>query len=316
MNISDYQKPYLLDSKSFETIYRDIKEEQFSGKYPPTTGQKIAIFTAGQPGSGKTTLKNELLGTDRQKYFIEINTDEVRKYHPQYIALLSDPENFARAGWLVNPDSVKWCSRLASEATQKEYSLLFDMTFAGNVEGYLDMMKKHKEKGYRNELQILAVNPHISRLGIHLRYETQVNNEGYGRFVSMQSHDTNFENLNYNILKAVESGLLDSVGIYSRKIYRTPEGNIANNAIQLIHEDNRSGKLMDSQKIIASISKEQNRSFSQLEREYLSHRSKQVEDLIKSRNGDPFKFNKNMQGLKEILSTKGPSIQNFNKRKL
>lgn len=301
MSVNDSQKPYALSKLDSDTIYNVIKNEAFLSKQLPATDARVAFFTAGQPGSGKTTLRDYLLEEGKEKYTIEINTDDVRKYHPDYENLLRDPINFAKAGYLVNPDCVEWCSRLSRDAVKEGFNVLYDMTFAGNVDNYLKMIEQHKLNKYRVELHVLAVNPDISKLGIQLRFEGQLKKYGVGRFVSMQSHDTNYNGLKGNIQKALDSGLINQVAAYSRKIDRGPDGQIVNNAVKLIH---RSEKEYDSNSVLRAISLEQNRAFTPVEKSYLKMRFEQVLDLIYARNGNPDSFLSNSESLLKKIDNK------------
>ena len=51
MDIEDSQKPYLLNPKLHDSIYRDIMEHTFAGlEKPPTSDNRQAIYLAAQPG--------------------------------------------------------------------------------------------------------------------------------------------------------------------------------------------------------------------------------------------------------------------------
>lgn len=300
MNISDSQKPYLLSKADNDLIFQVILEEAFSSKQRPS--HRVAYFTAGQPGSGKTTLRDFLLENGKDRSTIEINTDNVRKYHPAYEQLLQHPSEFARAGYLVNPNSAEWCARLSEKAAKEGYCVLHDMTFAGNVELYMQMMKQqYKANDYRVELHALAVNPSVSRLGIHLRYERQLQTDGVGRFVSMASHDANYQALNGNIEKATASGIIDHVSVYSRSILRQTDGTIVNNAVKQIYSEEKAN--MRAAQITGVMHSEQTRPFSSIEKAYLNGRVNQVHSLIEFRNGDKGQFlEDSAKLLKEISS--------------
>ncbi len=295
--LSENQKPYKLSDEIHYQIYNNIRDVYLFDKEKPL--EKIAIFLAGQPGSGKTTLRNSIYQDYDTRFIVEINTDDIRNFHPKYKDLQKDPDNYKRAGWLVNPDSVSWASNLSEDAIKREYSVLYDMTFAGNVDIYQNMMKNNRESGYKNELHVLAVNPEISRLGTHLRYENQLKDKGVGRAVSIISHDANFNNLNGNIKSAIESGLVDRVCIYSRMIFRDHSGEIKNNAVERLYDSNIEG--FDTRKMIDVVKKEHTRPFNGLEKEYLSNKYDQAKELISQRNGDLLEFTSNLKGLKEKL---------------
>ena len=305
MQPSDRQLPYVLSDRQNQAIYEIVKNDLLE---PLKTADKqpVAFFLAGQPGSGKTILRNHLLGdTNIQRSTLVINTDELREYHPAYRELLADPVNFASAPYLVNPDSVKWAERLRTDAIKGGYNLLFDVTLGGNHEHYVNSMNELKALNYKVYVAVLAVKPELSRLGIHLRYERQLEAEGSGRFVNMDVHNKNYKMLTENlgaIMKAVD---LDAIAVYKRKVYEQGD-QLLNNAVESIVGTDKSPKNHDASVyndvIIDAITKERDREWTNLEKDYLKIRIDQVEQLLKNRGGDLSVFKEDIKDLIAVVA--------------
>jgi hypothetical protein len=296
MKIDESQKPYLLDSSLHNKIYTDIKEQLFSnlGK-PPAAENKIAVYLAAQPGSGKTSLRNYLIGElDIANKSIVLNTDELRDYHPFYNALQSDPKLYAKAPYLVNPDASGWYEKLQMEAANSGYNLIIDSTLGGNVDNYAASMNKRLSEGYKPSLHILAINRELSKLGIYLRYENQMKNKGIGRFVSMLSHDTNYNNLVPNIDFLLKNIPWQRVDIFTRHI----DENNAGNAVRLMLSSHNA---INNTEIINQIKAEHTRHWTDIEKEYLKYRINQVDAMISARNGNPEQFRNDMRDLIQLL---------------
>lgn len=287
MQPSDRQIPYLLSDQENAAIYSIIKNDLLEPLKPSESKTPMAFFLAAQPGSGKTILRNHLLGDSNfQSSTLVINTDELREYHPAYRELLSHPINFASAPYLVNPDSVKWAEQLRKDGISGGYNLLFDVTLGGNAEHYIKSMQDLKLLDYNVFIAVLAVKSELSRLGIHLRYERQLANEGSGRFVNMNVHDANYNNLPKNLEEVMRMVDLDGIAVYKRKVFEY-NNQLVNNAVESIVGSDKRPKDFDSSLysdvIIKAIDEERNRPWTDLEKEYLKIRIAQVEDLLKNR---------------------------------
>lgn len=300
MQPSDRQIPYLLSDQDNAAIYSLIKDNLFE-PLKPSQGNKMAFYLSAQPGSGKTTLRNHLLSDSSfQSSTLIINTDELREYHPAYRELLSHATNYASAPYLVNPDSVKWTEQLRKDGIAGGYNLLFDVTLGGNPEHYIKSMQDLKSLDYKVFVAVLAVKSELSRLGIHLRYERQLANEGSGRFVNMNVHDANYNNLVKNLVEIMNVVDLDAIAVYKRKVFEH-NNQLVNNAVESIVGSDRRPKDYDSliynDVIINAINEERNRPWTDLEKEYLKMRIEQVEDLLKKRGGDLSIFREDIKAI-------------------
>lgn len=305
MQPSDRQLPYLLSDQDNAAIYSLIKDNLFES-LKPSQGHRMAFYLSAQPGSGKTTLRNHLLSDSNfQSSTLIINTDELREYHPAYRELLSHPTNYASAPYLVNPDSVKWTEQLRKDGIAAGYNLLFDVTLGGNPEHYIKSMQDLKALDYKVFVAVLAVKSELSRLGIHLRYERQLANEGSGRFVNMNVHDANYNNLTKNLVEIMNVVDLDAIAVYKRKVFEH-NNQLVNNAVESIVGSDKRPKDYDtalySDVIIKAIDEERNRPWTELEKEYLKMRIEQVEDLLKNRGADLAVFREDIKPIIEAIN--------------
>jgi hypothetical protein len=301
MEVQESQKPYLLAPKQHDSIYQDIREHIFAGlEKPPTTDNRQAIYLAAQPGSGKTTLRIHLMyemGIANNS--IVLNSDELREYHPAYFTLQSDALNYAKAPYLVNPDANGWYNRLQAEASSKGYNLVYDSTLGGNANDYAVSMQKRISEGYKTSLHVLAINSDLSRLGIYLRYETQLLKKGNGRFVSMKAHDINYNNLVPNLSYLLDEISWEKVGVYTRHV-KEKDGIITHNAVKPIYNCTAP---VDKDKMLSVIIDERQKAWTTAEKAYLKFRIDQVESLIIKRGGKLEMFRNDLGNLIKSLDS-------------
>lgn len=243
-----------------------------------------AVFLGGQPGAGKTKMRD--LASDEIPSVL-INGDDLREYHPMYESLkLSDP---ARASYLVNEDVSLWMKRLIRQTAEEKRNIIIDGTFGNNDQNMLaDTMRSYKERGYDVELWVIAVPAEFSKLGIYLRNELQIKNTGAGRFVSMKVHDVNYKNLPANIRMAVTSKLAEKVRIFGRTVEKS-EGKFVNNKVHMLCSLDKNGK--DYENAADLFLKARNEPFTPELKQYYSIRLKEVKELIENRINEAMKEN-------------------------
>lgn len=300
MNEEDFQaakEAHQLPENQSERTYQDIRRVFLRGLIP-VNEKPQAFFLAAQPGSGKTVLRGEILRTSGLvQSTAVINTDDLREFHPAYRTLLTHPIDFALASAIVDPDAVKWSVQLRKEAIAKRLNVLFDVTLGGNAENFVKIIDHLNGVGYDLTISVLAVNPALSRLGIHLRFERQLATQNAGRFVSMQVHDRNFKNLLPNLSLIASTCTLKAVDVYKRKVTQE-NGQFMNNSVEKILEVRGDFIKPKLDSIIKAIEVEREREWTQTEKYYLEFRVSQVKDLLKERGASPEGF---LKDIKDIL---------------
>ncbi|TAE31645.1 MAG: GNAT family N-acetyltransferase [Cytophagales bacterium] len=195
----------------------------FSGKRGDKTELKSithkpkAIFLGGQSGSGKSKLADfEYSQFSKSGGAVVVNSDELREYHPQFENL--QQTQFDKASFLVNPDTVKWQQKLIAATAESGRNLILDGTLEGTPDPILQTMQQLRERGYTIQLSILAVPAVSSRLGIYKRYENQIEREGQGRWVGMETHDRLYAQIPQTITLLETEQAIDRIHIYGRSI--------------------------------------------------------------------------------------------------
>lgn len=301
---SERQQPFLLTAAESSEIYSQFILPGLSQLRSTPAEKSSAFFLAAQPGAGKTILRNHLIDRIYPNSTLVVNTDDLREFHPAYQGLLSNKTTFSAALYLVNPDATKWAQQLRGDGIRRRLNIILDVTLGGNSAHYIQSINELKDQGYLVKLAILAVKPELSRLGIHLRYENQVKDTGYGRFVEMEVHDTNYVGLPRNIGIIMDSVTLDTIGVYKRKVYEQ-KNQLINNAVELIvgtdhaRRDFKPGVYRDT--ILNALDQERTRPWTEVELRYLKIRVQEVEHLIAERGASPDRFRNDISLMLDAL---------------
>lgn len=113
--------------------------------------QKIAIFTAGMSGVGKTEFAIFLKENERN--LLHIDTDEIRKF---FIPLGYDGQNSS----LFQKASSRGYNELFNYAIKNDLSIICDSNFA-NVDIQIQNIERLIKKGYNIEIFYLYNYPHL-----------------------------------------------------------------------------------------------------------------------------------------------------------
>jgi len=217
-----------LNEREHSYRYQLIVADQLIDNAP--SSHPGVVFLCGQPGSGKTKLRE--LATEEFSSMV-INADDLREYHPMYQTLkLAEPE---RASFLVNEDVSLWTRKLIRQTVEERRNIVFDGTFgSSDTEMIVETLSLFRNNGYETQLWALAVPSEFSKLGIYLRNEMQIKQTGSGRFVSMKVHDLNYKNIPSNIEMAVKNSLVDQVHIFKRLVEQVND-RLVNNHVHAVH---------------------------------------------------------------------------------
>jgi hypothetical protein len=280
-------------------LSEDENEEIFHARIVPennaateSTLKPIAIIVAGQTASGKSTLigssKDEL---EFEGSAVEICSDNMRPYHPQYEYLVEKfPDN---STYIVNDDAVKWVDKLIRLCIDTKRNIILESTIK-EADKIIDTVNYLKDEGYNVHLKIMAVNPIMSKLGMYQRYEGEMMDNGHGRWIGTEIHDDRVKHLPVSFKKILDKAILDDVEVYGRRF----SGNNAERfKVTLLTND--------KEKAFGIFNKEVHRPFDSQEQEFYEHKIRQVYEQIKNRGGDYENFVRDMNA--EYL---------FNRRKL
>jgi predicted ABC-type ATPase len=280
---------------------RIITPDLFKDKVASQHEEKFAIYLAGQPGSGKTSLREEIIAQrGLENTTIVLNTDSLREYHPDYVTLMADPKNYDKAPIMVNEDATSWFKMAEADAKAKGLNIIYDTTMGANsMTGFVEGISKNKLDGYTTEIHVLAVNENISKLGVFARYETENSRLGYGRMVSISSHDNNYRNLPKNLQTLIETrSQVDKLSIYSKTLIQNSKGHLQNGKENKVFDSVEKDQYKNGIKELLNI---RNQPLSDQQKEYFSKVLNNTESLILARNGNLENFRKEMSGLLKEL---------------
>ena len=179
------QNPYQLNDND----HQEISELLESTLLDPVQSVENpeAFIIGGQPGSGKGQLA--AFGVqyfEKRGDCVLIDVDNIRSFHPHYATLLEHDDKKAAA--FTHEDTSKWAKNILVKAVQKQLNVVLDQV----SDEYTKLTEKidiFRHYGYNYiQLNMMAVNPIVSRVGTLLRYE-ELKKKGEGRFVPYSVHE-------------------------------------------------------------------------------------------------------------------------------
>lgn len=164
----------------------------------------VLVFVGGQPGAGKSRLVAMALAEHRGA--VEINGDDLRKYHPDYDELMETAP-------LTMPDATAeaagaWVSLSARYLRNQGAGVVLETTMR-QVDVVSTTAAEFKRAGYAIESRSLAVPAAVSRLGTLQRYAEQIRRSGAGRWTPTRAHDAAVEAMPGTVETLADAGLID-----------------------------------------------------------------------------------------------------------
>lgn len=181
------------------------------------------VIVGGQAGAGKTSLKHHLGDSIfANKTPVVIDSDRCRENHPNFAKIIETDEK--KLYEKTNEDVREWTAELLDSSLKKNRDIILEATMR-NTDKTLKTVKKIKEEHpqYKIHIVCLSVNSEVSRTGMMNRYFSEKASKGYGRFVSIESHDKTCKNLPETLRAVEKQGLIDSMVLVDNKnkeIYR------------------------------------------------------------------------------------------------
>ena len=156
-----------LDPDRHAAILERILAERLSRVAPATAPR--CFLLGGQPGAGKTGLRHAIERALGDAKPLLIDPDELREYHPDYVALVAaDPDHAATR---VHPDAARWADEVREAALARGVNVIVDGTLR-DAPWAVEMARQATAKGYAVEVHAVAVPLEISAQGVRERYET------------------------------------------------------------------------------------------------------------------------------------------------
>jgi len=153
----------------------------------------VLILVGAQPGSGKTRAVRTAGRLHRQLSFVRLDTDDMRRYHPDFPRLALDPDPLAMpqatseaAGW--------WTRRSIRHAIESRCPVILEDTFR-RLSVPTTSARDFAAAGYTVEVVALGVAEPISWAGCVARYLNALENrdpEDVPRWTPREIHDAAF----------------------------------------------------------------------------------------------------------------------------
>ena len=202
---------YYTDEEFHSELQRIISALVVGERLAPSDSPQ-AILLGGQSGAGKSTLHN-IFRIVFDGNVIVVNGDEYRAYHPRR-------EQISKQYGIDAPThTAEWAGKMV-EAVINALSIVgYNLVIEGTLrtsEVPLKTAQLLHGRGYRVSLALMAVKPEISLVSCQLRYEQMRLAGTEPRAVDPAHHLAIVEGIVGNLATLEESGMFDSVSLYSR----------------------------------------------------------------------------------------------------
>ncbi len=211
--MSDDQKA--LPDHEREKLARDLTGSELART--PEAKEPLAIFTAGQSGSGKSmivrSMRVKFEGINERA--VEIDPDLIRPQIPYMAERIERGDlNIPQVAF---SDAGRLGYRMMQLSAEQKRNIIYDGTLA-NYDNSSRSMGELKNMGYRVEVHGMAVAPDLSHASTYDRREGEIRKSptAFGRGVSDEFHDQAVKGLVDTIGKLQERGQVDAIVLYDR----------------------------------------------------------------------------------------------------
>ncbi len=243
--------------------------------------KKATLFMlGGQPGAGKTKVRDAIKGSEQGKGSLIIDIDELRTYHPKYLEFVEEDPNTAAGR--VQKDAGAWASELNTAALEKKVNIIYDGTLS-NSGPVTAMAKAAHESGHKIEVHVIATPLEMSQQGVRGRYEKALKayNDNPEESAPPRNVPENIQKDAYDFIPLTLDALCRQ-NLVSRIRVSNRNGDELGNVIA------KKGKLPASaaKATTAALSKERDRDWTDEELAAYYVNGKEIEELMEARLGD------------------------------
>ncbi|WPE24324.1 BID domain-containing T4SS effector [Shinella zoogloeoides] len=212
--MADDQASGPLSPERNESIFRkDILPDYLPETMKPA-GRPRMILLGGQPGAGKTAvLVVSHAELDQAGPTIRIVGDDLRSYHPQFLAF--QKQDAETASQFTQADAGRWTEKLLAAAVERKVNIVFETTMR-TPENVARVIGMARAGGYDIEARAVAVNPRLSWQGNHHRFEEMLHAGDAARIPPQHVHDAAVTGLRISLEKVETENLVDRVQLRTR----------------------------------------------------------------------------------------------------
>ncbi|KMT63289.1 zeta toxin family protein [Paenilisteria newyorkensis] len=128
------------------------------------TLSQVAIILGGGSGAGKTSIAEDIIGTNK---FIVIDSDSIKEHIPEYEFFRQ--KKLSIASDLVHEESSDISKKLLMQAIQKQLPIIYDGTFS-NYSKYKHLISRLQQHKYTIQLIVIDVDIQVAKNRVKARF--------------------------------------------------------------------------------------------------------------------------------------------------
>lgn len=198
-----------MDLQKVKEIFEREKEDLLIEIEPQE--QPMAFILGGQPASGKSKLANVVMAQFPNDKFLFVNGDVYREFHPEVAELIKNSKTYSEKTQIF---SNVFTENLIKEAIKNKYNIIVEGTMR-NPQIPLNTAKLFKENGFKVEALAISAPSIFTELGVYIRYQEEINIQGWGRLADINSYYSAVEGLPLSLDTLYKEKAVDKIHLYS-----------------------------------------------------------------------------------------------------
>lgn len=156
-----------IPTEVLDEIYSTEIAPAYLGDLAPAE-DKRAVLVGGQPGAGKSSVKDSL-SAEIEDGYVAIDADELREYVPGYVDRARTVDQAHQAASWSHAATQYLTGRLLEDAISNEASFVYDSTLA-KADKAVDLIDRLTNEGYEVDVAYVCTHRSISERGVQQRY--------------------------------------------------------------------------------------------------------------------------------------------------
>lgn len=186
-------------------------EKDFLLRRLTPSNNPIAGILGGQPASGKSNLVEKMKSLYPNDNFLVVNGDLYREYHPQYESLKNNAEAFSAETQIF---SNVFTEALIAEAIKNQYNIIIEGTMRNPLIP-LQTAQLFNQNNFKVEALAISAPALFTELGIYIRYQEEINLQGWGRLAEISSHNEAVTGLPKSLDLLFDEKAVDKIHLYN-----------------------------------------------------------------------------------------------------